>query len=321
MHPYPDNRMPSTAPLSASPQVSIVTASYNYERYIGETVESILAQSFDDWELIVVDDGSMDGSCALVERYAAQDARIRLLRHPDGKNHGLAATLSLGVGAARGGWTTFLESDDTWTPDCLQQRMRVLERTGADIVFNHIELNPMPGSNPAGYAELIRRTHNKFRGKNSRFGLPVSLLAQSDIPTFSCAMLRTSLLRRLDFAPPVTRWLDWWLWMQAAQYGRFAYVPEACTRWRIHEASYNRKRGLGEYLCDARTMWAGVKNSEWAATAPLTPGARLLLRLPFFVPWALRLGSMLRYSGVSGTLRRVQDKFAQRKLPPESSGS
>lgn len=108
------------------PAVSVLVASYNYRTYLGQTLDSLLAQTWQDMEVLVIDDGSTDGSLELAAEYAARDPRLRLLRHPDGGNHGLPATLVRGLAEARGEWTAFLESDDIWQPDCLQRRMQTL---------------------------------------------------------------------------------------------------------------------------------------------------------------------------------------------------
>ncbi|MDD4509705.1 MAG: glycosyltransferase family 2 protein, partial [Oscillospiraceae bacterium] len=75
-----------------NPMVSVLVASYNYERYLGDTIRSVLAQTWGDFELLVIDDGSRDGSVELARSFVAQDDRVRVIRHPDGKNHGLPAT-------------------------------------------------------------------------------------------------------------------------------------------------------------------------------------------------------------------------------------
>ena len=97
--------------------ISILMASYNYELYIGEAIKSVLNQTWIDFELLVIDDGSKDGSVALARSFAEHDPRVRVLQHPDGKNHGLPETLSLGIVEAGGDWIAFLESDDLWNPN------------------------------------------------------------------------------------------------------------------------------------------------------------------------------------------------------------
>lgn len=96
----------------APPQCSILLGVYNQSRYLRDTVQSVLTQSWEDWELIVVDDGSTDGSASLVP----EDPRIRVIQQPNG---GQAAALNTAFTRARGAWIFLLDGDDCWLPDKL----------------------------------------------------------------------------------------------------------------------------------------------------------------------------------------------------------
>src|SRR5574344_974638 len=102
--------------------ISIIIASYNYEMYLKDTIQSVLNQTYQDWELIIVDDGSTDNSVEIIKEFCAKDERIKLLTHQDNVNKGLTKTLELGIQQAKGEWIAFLESDDMWTSDCLEKR-------------------------------------------------------------------------------------------------------------------------------------------------------------------------------------------------------
>ena len=97
-----------------TPTFSVVVPLYNKERHVRRSIDSVLAQTFTDWELIVVDDGSTDSGPEIVQSYS--DLRIRLI-HQD--NSGVSAARNRGIAAARGPWITFLDSDDEWLPDFL----------------------------------------------------------------------------------------------------------------------------------------------------------------------------------------------------------
>ena len=144
--------------------ISILMASYNYELYIGEAIKSVLNQTWIDFELLVIDDGSKDGSVALARSFAEHDPRVRVLQHPDGKNHGLPETLSLGIVEAGGDWIAFLESDDLWEPECLERRMELARQTRADVVLNAIRPLPMPGAGTGWfdiYVPRVMREHER----------------------------------------------------------------------------------------------------------------------------------------------------------------
>ena len=108
---------------------SIVVPVYRAERTLERCVRSVLAQRFADWELILVDDGSDDGSGALCDRYAAQDARVRVLHRENG---GVSAARNAGIDMATGTYLCFLDSDDAFLPELLERFAQRLAETGAD---------------------------------------------------------------------------------------------------------------------------------------------------------------------------------------------
>lgn len=99
---------------SRPPIVSIVMPSYNVEQFIAAAIDSVQAQTFEDWELLVVDDGSTDGTCAVAQRYARSDSRIKVLRKENG---GLSDARNNGLERARGELVHFFDSDDRIVPE------------------------------------------------------------------------------------------------------------------------------------------------------------------------------------------------------------
>jgi glycosyltransferase involved in cell wall biosynthesis len=119
---------------SAVPRVSVITPVWNAADTLAATVASVQAQSLPDWEMLLVDDGSSDGSRALAERLAAGDGRIRVLGWGD--NRGAAAARNAGIRAARGRHIAFLDADDLWRPEKLAVQLDYMGRTGAAVVFS-----------------------------------------------------------------------------------------------------------------------------------------------------------------------------------------
>jgi len=120
-----------------TPTVSVVTIFLDAERFLEEAIASVRAQTYADWELLLVDDGSTDGSGAIARRHAAAEpGRIRYLRHPDGRNHGMSASRNLGVAHARGRYLAFLDADDAYLPRKLERQVALLEaRPAAAMVY------------------------------------------------------------------------------------------------------------------------------------------------------------------------------------------
>jgi SAM-dependent methyltransferase len=111
------------------PLVSVIMIFLDAERFIAEAIDSVLAQTLANWELILVDDGSTDASSQIAADYAARHpARLRLIQHPGGGNHGIAASRNLGMTVARGRYFAFLDADDVYEPGRLEQHAQCLER-------------------------------------------------------------------------------------------------------------------------------------------------------------------------------------------------
>lgn len=112
-----------------APRVSVIIIFFNSEDYLEEAIASVLAQSFQDFELILVDDGSSDSSSAMARAHAAaQPGKIRFMEHPGHQNRGMSATRNLGLSAARGDYIAFLDSDDRWRPGKLRDQVALLDR-------------------------------------------------------------------------------------------------------------------------------------------------------------------------------------------------
>jgi glycosyltransferase involved in cell wall biosynthesis len=111
----------STPASTPPPEVTVIIPVYNSVKHLAAAIESVLAQTFRSYELIIVDDGSTDGSLAIAQSYAGlQPGVISVLQHPDRGNHGVAAARNLAAARARGRYLAFLDSDDRWHPNKLQ---------------------------------------------------------------------------------------------------------------------------------------------------------------------------------------------------------
>lgn len=139
---------------------------YNVADFVGQAIKSVQAQSFDDWELIAVDDGSADNSAALVAAIAAQDRRVRLL--PSIGNQGPGPTRNRAIDAAQGRYIAFLDADDLWHPQKLARQIELMQNTGAALSFT----------------AYIR--HNMATGLQTVIGVPARVTRQ--------ALLRTNVM-------------------------------------------------------------------------------------------------------------------------------
>lgn len=113
--------------------VSIITPSYNTAGYISETIRSVQAQTYANWEMIIVDDCSTDDTDAVIAQYIVADSRIRYIKNE--VNLGAALSRNRALREARGRWIAFLDSDDLWMPDKLDKQVKFMEETGSKFSY------------------------------------------------------------------------------------------------------------------------------------------------------------------------------------------
>ncbi|EOR94028.1 Putative N-acetylgalactosaminyl-diphosphoundecaprenol glucuronosyltransferase [Arcticibacter svalbardensis MN12-7] len=106
---------------------------YNAEKYVGATIESVIKQTYPNWEMIIVDDGSKDGGADIVSGYASKDPRIKLVHQ---KNGGSAAARNNGIRRAAGQYIALLDADDLWFPNFLEAQLNFMEKTNSLLVYS-----------------------------------------------------------------------------------------------------------------------------------------------------------------------------------------
>ena len=116
-----------------TPLVSIIMPCYNAERYIAQSIESVLAQTYQSWELLITDDGSKDNSVKIATKYSLEDERINLLV-PD-EHQGIARTRNMSISRAKGRFIAFLDSDDIWYPEKLEKQINYMLEN--DVAFTY----------------------------------------------------------------------------------------------------------------------------------------------------------------------------------------
>lgn len=183
--------------MTTDPTVSVISIFYNAEAFFEEAIESVIAQSCDDWELLLVDDGSTDRSTAIAKAYVDRyPAKIRYLEHPDHQNRGMSATRNLGIATARGEFIAFIDADDVWLPSKLAEQVAVMEGNPAlgavagDILYWH--------SWAGGPDKLVKTGAEHDRPlKPPRASIALYPLGKKPAPCPSDILLRTELVRRL----------------------------------------------------------------------------------------------------------------------------
>jgi glycosyltransferase involved in cell wall biosynthesis len=115
--------------MGSKPRVSVIIPFFNSERFLSEAIKSVFAQTYNDWELLLVDDGSFDGSSQIARGYVEKSpTRIIYLEHASHQNRGACASRNLGVRNASGEYIALLDSDDVWLPNKLERQVAILDR-------------------------------------------------------------------------------------------------------------------------------------------------------------------------------------------------
>ncbi len=244
--------------------ISIITTSYNYGEYISETIKSIQAQSYSDWELIIVDDSSEDNSVEIIKSFC-KDKRIKLICHD--KNKGLTQSVKTGLKYAKGEWIAFLESDDLWRENTLEERVRAIKNNPqVGIIFNDVEEF---GDDNTILA--VKNNLDKNRVKISKLNFPKNIFYDLNIEnfllTFSAVMIKKEILDDCPLDTPIDALLDWWIFIHISFNNEAFYINKKLTKWRQHKNSYlfRRKKpnfqsvNLEAYLDVWRTQKLGLK--------------------------------------------------------------
>lgn len=208
------------------PLVTVLLPVHNAAAHLKETLASISAQSFTDFEIIAIDDGSSDGSSAILASH--DDSRLRIIQH--GANQGLVASLNEGLGQARGRYIARIDADDLMLADRLMQQVEWLEaHPEVAVLATCVELMDTDGE-PCGAWSTDQDTITE---EAIRLMLP-----RTNCIAHPSLMIRRETLGALRYDPRQKGAEDWDLWLRLMARGaRIAKLPEPLTRYRVHSSS------------------------------------------------------------------------------------
>lgn len=187
--------------------VSIIVPVYNLEKYIEQTIESVLWQTYENWELLLIDDGSTDASAKKIEQYVLKDARIRLIQK---KNEGAAKARNMGIDYAKGEYLAFLDGDDLWKPKKLEKEIAFAKENRADFCFTGYEFANAEGAGTGKVVRVPKTIDYKQALDNTTIFTSTVLL---DLRNIS----------KEDAKMPVVKSEDTALWWKLLRMGRIAY--------------------------------------------------------------------------------------------------
>ena len=235
--------------VSAAPRVSVITPAYNIARFVAETLDSVFAQTFQNYELIVINDGSPDTAELeiILEPYLE---KIIYLRQ---QNAGAGAARNAGIERARGEFVAFLDGDDVWLPEFLESQIEFLEKNDFDIV----------------YADAIIFGSSIYRGRTFMENAPSGGVAdfnalldlRCNVITSGTVARRRSIVEAGLFEPEKVSAEDFMLWLKMARNGaRFGYQKSVLLKYRVHldglsgDSIKRVERGISVYQRVERTF-------------------------------------------------------------------
>ncbi len=257
-----------------SPLISIIMPVYNAERFVAEAIESVLAQTLTDWELIIVDDGSTDATPGVLKRYA--DPRILMIRQ---ENKGEGSARNTGLDVARGSYIGFLDADDMYLPDALASLSDYLSAHASvgvvysDALICNSQMRP-----------LMRLTEHRPACPEGNI-LEFVVLTSSIIVVPACTMARRETIQgaQLHFDPSLVIGTDWDFWIQIARVARFGYLNKVTCKYRIHGNNITTTVGQARRRKALALGRAKVLSAQWFSE--LSPETRF----SFFYDFILNL--------------------------------
>ena len=213
--------------MSKKPRVSCILSVWNGENYLAEAIRSVLGQTFGDFELIIVDDGSSDGTGSILDRFQREDRRVRLFRQP---HAGLVAALNHGMHFGTGEYIARMDADDICAPERFEVQVHYLDRhQDVGVCGTWIE------TFDSGRSEVIRYPCDD--------GTIRSRLVFESALAHPSVMLRRAVIERhgLNYDAKALHAEDYDFWVRAAPFTRFANIPAALVRYRVHLQQVGRR--------------------------------------------------------------------------------
>ncbi len=207
--------------------VSIITPAYNSAKFIAETIQSVQNQTHENWEMIVVDDGSSDETVAIVQAFIDKDKRIQCYKLA--QNSGPAVARNFAIEKAKGAFMTFIDADDIWFPNFIENSIKTIEKTGVSFVFSS-----------------YKRSNENLEFVYSDFIVPQKVSYTDILKSNSISCLTAFVdIKTLGkkYMPLIRKRQDMGLWLNYLKVIPFAYgIQETQAIYRIRENSLSRKK-------------------------------------------------------------------------------
>ena len=208
-----------------NPTITVLMPTYRRPHTVGRAIESVLRQTFSDWEFIIIDDASVDGTAQVLAKFAARDKRIRILRNE--KNLYISGALNRGLDAAAGEFIARVDDDDYWIDDQKLQKQVDFLRAHPDHVVVGGGVIVIDGSGKELYRYFKKESDGDIR-KSALFANPFS---------HTTALFRTDAARKAGGYPTERYAEDWDLWLRMGNAGKLHNLQEYVTAYTMDESS------------------------------------------------------------------------------------
>jgi glycosyltransferase involved in cell wall biosynthesis len=211
----------------------VIIPNYNYGRFLRETIESVLSQTYPSFEIVVVDDGSTDESLEILRTYGE---RVRVLTQ---RNQGVSAARNHGISESRGDFVALLDADDVWLPTKLTQQMRLFDQAQVGMVYCGLRYVDTTG----------KPLYDRCDGESGNVLTAMTLLRGSGVPASgSSALLRRACFERTGlFDEKLTTAADWDMWRRVACHYEIRFVPQPLVLYRQHQNAMHWNVGRLEH--------------------------------------------------------------------------
>jgi glycosyltransferase involved in cell wall biosynthesis len=217
--------------------ISVVMSCYNHEKYIAQSIESILNQTMPDLELLVTDGGSTDNSPIIIAQYTQKDPRVHASYHSE--NIGISETINDGLNRVTGKYICFLDSDDIWIEDKLERQLRILKRDDSKILWSDGEVIDSQG---AKTGLLVTR---RMRLPAQKSGCLFEPLLKELIIFRQSMIFKSDYAKNIRFDPDLKYVNDHKFMVDLAVDHEFLFVPDILVKYRVHESNISNKNPRG----------------------------------------------------------------------------
>jgi glycosyltransferase involved in cell wall biosynthesis len=212
--------------------VSVIIANYNRAHLLEQAIQSVIDQTYRDFEIIIFDDGSHDHSFEVIEGFQKKHPKqVKFFTHEKRVNKGIVATYREAISMAQGEYVAFLEHDDRWSPGYLEKKVKILQHyPEVGVVFSPYRV---VSEGWFGKDMMLRQWLLRSTIKSGKpFDNFPNLLQSNNVATFSCFMTRKCLLEDLPVPPVKILAFDWWVLTRLSQRSLFYFDNSSFTHWR-----------------------------------------------------------------------------------------